>query len=90
MSNMNEIQMSFFKALQQIQDEVVNVKLCSVDNNLDSLLYDVTYETIYKVMELLDGYSNNTSFDIVEKSSKEIVNYNLELHDACIDFLKSE
>lgn len=91
MNHLNNIQNDFFTKLKQIQDEVVNVKLCSINSEMEGVLNEVTYETIYKIMELLDGYNTKKyQYSIIEKSSGDMINSDIQLHDVCADYLKSE
>ncbi len=50
----------FWKEVKKIQDYVVNVSLSKISlyDDMEKLLNDVTYETIYAMMELLDGHKN--------------------------------
>lgn len=52
------------------------------------LLNDVTYETIYVIMELLDGYKNsNLRGEVINKATGCSINSNIELHDYCEEYL---
>lgn len=80
----------FWKEIKMIQEYVVNVSLSkeSKYNDVRDLLNDVTYETICKIMELLDGYRNNNLKGlIIDNSSNKAINCNIELHDFCEEFL---
>lgn len=91
MRELGSSQVLFFEALHEIQEEVVQVSLskCKGDN-ADKLLYDVTYDTIYRIMELIDGYrKHNLQLDIIEKESGKSLKENIQLHDVCADFIKS-
>ncbi len=91
MHHLNIIQQYFFEKLKEIQDEVVNVKLCTTDSSMESILNEVTYDTIYKIMELLDGYNTKEyQYSIIENNSSDTVNSGIQLHDVCADYLKSE
>lgn len=88
---MKKIQKEFFVALQEIQDLSVNIMLCNVKSyeNMEDILFDVTYDTIYKIMELIDGYSKkNLQLDIIERNTLESVRNGIELHDTCAEFLR--
>lgn len=63
---MTEEQELFWSEIKQIQDFVVNVSLTKYSkyDDMEKLLNDVTYETIYRLIELIDGVKN--------KSIKEI------------------
>ena len=81
----------FWKEIKQIQDFVVNVSLSKVSkyNDVSMLLNDVTYETIYKLMELIDGLrNNNIRGEIISLPSGNSINSNIELHDYCEEYLK--
>ncbi|MCM1328421.1 MAG: hypothetical protein NC253_03190 [Ruminococcus sp.] len=80
----------FWKEIKMIQEYVVNVSLSkeSKYDNVRDLLNDVTYETICKIMELLDGYrNNNLKGVIIDNLSNKVINCNIELHDFCEKFL---
>lgn len=93
MKKLNSIQELFFNTLHEIQEEVVQIALsksnCTCEN-IEMLLYDVTYETIYNVMELFDGYTKeNLQLDIIEKGSNKSLKENIQLHDVCVEFIKA-
>ena len=54
---MTKEQELFWQEIKKIQDCVVNITLSKISqyDDMENLLNDVTYETIYAVMELLDG-----------------------------------
>ncbi|MDL2302375.1 hypothetical protein LJC58_08470 [Lachnospiraceae bacterium OttesenSCG-928-D06] len=88
---MKDIQNDFFKALADIQEVTVQIALCNKEKYKDTedMLYEITYDTIYGVMELIDGYANeNLKLDIVDRESKESIREGIELHDTCADYLK--
>ena len=91
MRKLSSTQELFFNILHEIQEEVVQTALSEFScENAEKLLYDVTYDTIYSIMELFDGYTNdNLQLDIIEKNSKKSLKENLQLHDVCIDYIKS-
>lgn len=93
MRKLNYSQELFFKSLQEIQEEVVQITLTKYSSceNLERVLYDVTYDTIYSIMELLDGYTKeNLQLDLIEKDSKKSLKENIQLHDVCIEFIRCE
>ena len=52
------------------------------------MLNDITYETICRIMELLDGYyNNNLKGEIIDVQSGESISSEIELHDQCEDYL---
>lgn len=94
---MNELQRSFFKYLAGIQEtcaEVCMAQHSCNDEKVRSMLYDVTYEVITDIMELIDGYSSFSSdeHDIVNMVTGERLKENpfLELHDQTEDSLRCE
>ncbi|MBO2946221.1 hypothetical protein JJQ72_19825 [Paenibacillus sp. F411] len=91
MRKLSPSQELFFNTLQEIQEEVVQTAVSkSSCENAERLLYDVTYDTIYSIMELIDGYTKDTlQLDIIEKESKKSLKENIQLHDVCVDFIKS-
>ena len=58
---MTKEQELFWQEIKKIQDCVVNITLFKISqyDDMENLLNDVTYETIYAVMELLDGYKSS-------------------------------
>ena len=90
MRQLSSSQELFFKTLHEIQEEVVQTALSkSSYENAESLLYDVTYETIYHIMEFIDGYTKgNLQLDIIDKETKQSLRENIQLHDVCADFIK--
>ncbi len=81
----------FWREVQKIQDHVVNVFLLKVSkyDDMEKLLNDVTYETIYGIMELLDGHkSNDLRGEIINKLTGVCINSDTELHNYCEEYLK--
>lgn len=91
MRKLSPSQELFFNTLQEVQEEVVQTALSkSSCENAERLLYDVTYDIIYRIMELIDGYTKDTlQLDIIEKVSKRSLKENIELDDVCVDYIKS-
>lgn len=94
---MNDRQKRFFEYLSYIQES--SVQKCMAEHHLtdtetESILYDVTFETITSVLEMLDGYSGFSSnrLDIVDTVTGEMLNENptIELHDHNEDHLRYE
>ena len=88
-----EKQELFFKELAAIQDLCVNVALCKAGSysSTEEMLKDVTGETIYRVMELLDGYGRDLKLarcNIVDTITGEVINAGIELHDKCVEYLE--
>ena len=80
----------FWKEIQKIQDFVVNVSLSKISkyDDMEKLLNDVTYETIYGLMELLDGHKNNDlRGEIIYKLTDSSINSDIELHNYCEVYL---
>lgn len=85
-------QIIFFNELANVQDYCVNVLLCKKDEykNVEELLIDATSEVIYRIMEVLDGYGDNLArCTIVNTASGEVINEKIQLHDKCVEYLKS-
>ncbi len=83
-------QEEFFKELKNIQDFVVESLLIKEKEFYDtkSLLQEATYQTIYKFMELLDGYGQNLKkYEIRIHETEKILNASNSLHDKCEEYL---
>ena len=81
----------FLEELRGIQDFVIEVSLCKQDEykNTEEMLKGVTYETIYRVCEMIDGYGHNsTKYKLVNTQNGNVLNEKLELHDQCADYLR--
>lgn len=88
---MKEIQKEFFKSLSSIQEQAVNVGLCNLNKckSTEEMLYNISSDTIYQIMELLDGYQNDlVQLDIIDKKTKRSLREGIELHDTCVSFLR--
>lgn len=87
---MTKEQELFWQEIKKIQDCVVNITLSKISqyDDMENLLNDVTYETIYAVMELLDGYkSSYLRGEIINKLTNCCINLDIELHDYCEEYL---
>ncbi|OOM11651.1 hypothetical protein [Clostridium saccharobutylicum] len=93
MSELNKLQKDFFNTLNQIQEEAVSIAFGNYKegDDIEDLLYDVTYNTIYSIMELIDGYvKDSLELDIIDRKNKESLRTGIELHDTCASFVKYE
>lgn len=89
---MTDEQKIFFNELKAIQTVAVDVSLSKVNSyeTTEDMLTDVTYEVIYRVMELLDGYRNEAiKCKLVNTKTGNALNENIEMHDVCAEFLES-
>ena len=95
MDKLNALQTEFMNALAAIQEECVQISLCKNQKHQPSenILYDVTYDVIVRIMELLDGYANadiGKLTVICEKSGERLKeNPHIELHDVVCGYLKA-
>lgn len=55
------------------------------DLTKEELLFNVSYDTLVLMMELLDGYCN-MNLELSDKESKEVLNGNIQLHDGVLIF----
>lgn len=81
----------FWKEVKKIQDYVVNISLSKISqyDDMEKLLNDVTYETIYAIMELLDGHKiSELRGEVINKLTGCSINSNIELHNYCEEYLK--
>lgn len=85
----NELKM-FFRELQLIQDEVVAITLCHEKDYecTKDMLDDVTFETIGRFLELIDGYRHDSiKYEIINKITGNSVNHNTDIHDYGVDYI---
>lgn len=92
---MNDFQTKFFRNLAAIQEDCVQICMAkhkTADKETENMLYDVTYEVITGIMEMIDGYSSfsEDKHDIINKLTNECLKENpfIELHDYTEEFLK--
>ena len=95
MIKLNDFQKKFFQALAKIQHEVVQIGLIEYAQITDKekLFKNITYDVIYEIMELIDGYNDKFKDKIilVDKDFSNIKeNPKIQLHDAIVDHLKTE
>ena len=87
---MTKEQIKFFEELTSIQEYCVNVTLSKVKEyrNVDELLNGITNETIYRIMELLDGYENELiKCNVTNIKTGNTLNSDIEMQDMCADVL---
>ncbi len=80
----------FFKSIQSIQKDIINVMLIKSDkyNNVQEMLEDTTYETIYALLAMLDGFGpDKIKYEIKNTQNNTIENESTTLHDKCEEFL---
>ena len=94
---MNDRQKRFFEYLSYLQENSVQKCMAEyelTDPKIESMMYDVTFETITAVLEMIDGYSDFSSnrLDIIDTVTGERLNENptIELHDHNEDHLRYE
>ena len=94
MDGLNCFQKDFMQAMALIQEKCVQVSLvknCNAES-LEDVLYDVTYDVIVEMMELIDGYEdvNIGKLSVVCEKTGENLKYNphIELHDVVCEYLK--
>ena len=93
MSNLSSFQKEFMETLADIQENCVQIALSQKGNqSLENSYYDITFETIIRIMELIDGYSNQNigRLKVVCEKSGESLKDNpyIELHDVVCNYLK--
>lgn len=85
---MTNEQLIFFTKLQQIQEEVVTSQNNTSDKLTEKEIYNLTYDTIYKILELIDGYtSDKIDLDLIDNLSGNSIKREIQLHDKCADYL---
>lgn len=87
---MSKEQELFWEEVKRIQDCVVNISLSKIlqYDDMEKLLNDVTYETIYAMMDLLDGHKNSDlRGEVINTITGCSINSNIELHNYCEEYL---
>ena len=53
------------------------------------MLEDVTYDVIYMICEMIDGYRNDLiKYNIVNVKNDNVINDKIALHDWCEEYLR--
>ncbi|MGM0123518.1 hypothetical protein IGI37_000890 [Enterococcus sp. AZ194] len=87
---MTNEQLLFFSKLQQIQEQVVSSQKYSPDDMTKETAYNLTYDTIFKILELIDGYTAETlTLDLIDDLSGNSLKSGIQLHDKYADYLTS-
>ena len=95
MKELNTFQKKFMQEIADIQEETVQVAIAeNGDDFLQSDYYNITAETIIRIMELLGGYRSSDMGKVnitCEKTGEYLKNSPyIELHDVVCDYLKDE
>lgn len=90
---LNAFQKKFMQAMVDVQEWCVVDALYGKHNyaSREEELYAVTSEVIYRIMELIDGYSYDMGrLNVVCEKTGEKLKENpfIELHDAVCDYVK--
>ncbi len=93
MVNIENTREKMFEILAGIQELAVVRAQNNLNNGDDfnSIFNELTYETIYYVMEMIDGYtSSEVKIDLVDRETNTSLREGCELHDLCSKYLKTE
>lgn len=88
---MNNEQIMFYKELRKIQDSAIEIALCKERKykKTEDILEDITYDVIYMICEMMDGYRNDwIKYKMVNIKNNNVVNENISLHDWCEEYLR--
>lgn len=88
---MSEEQKNFYNELKKIQDFAIGTSLCKQSNykKTEDMLEDITYDVIYMICEMIDGYRNDLiKYNIVNAKNGNIMNDKIALHDWCEEYLR--
>ena len=93
MKGITDKQEVFFQHLKYIQELSVSLAMSESkkSSSLEELLYSVSYDAIYGFLELIDGYAPvEIKIDLIDKETGMSLRKNVELHDKCVDYLRSK
>lgn len=91
MKTLNNSQIDFFQALSEIQETVVDVAMCKKEDAIEDFLYEITYETIYSMLELFDGCTKeNLKYSIANIKDGNEINNGIQLHGVCPYYIKDK
>lgn len=90
----NAYQKDFFEKLSYMQEETVQIAFGKYKpgDDVENLLYEVTYDVLAELMTWIDGYGNfcTDKMDIVNMHTGKGLKQEpfIELHDVIADYLK--
>lgn len=90
-NKMTDEQTNLYEELRKIQDYAINVTLAKEKEyaRTEEMLIDISYEIIYRCMELIDGYKNKEiKYSLKNVKSGNVVNDNVDLHNYCEEYLQ--
>ncbi|HEM5208343.1 TPA: hypothetical protein U1343_000718 [Streptococcus suis] len=85
---MTEAQNNFLTELKIIQEQAVIMNSGQSNLSENEKLFNVSYDTLYLVMELLDGY-REINISLLDNDHQEFLNDRIQLHDKIANFLQS-
>ena len=88
---MNDEQRTFYNELRKIQDFAIGNTLSkqSKYRKTEEMLEDATYDVIYMICEMIDGYRNDfVKYNIINVKNDNVVNDKIALHDWCEGYLR--
>lgn len=88
---MNEEQIAFYKELRKIQDFAIGTALSkqSKYKKTEDMLEDITYDVMYMICEMVDGYRNDLiKYNLVNIKNENVLNEEFSLHDWCEKYLR--
>lgn len=91
----NSFQKQFLQSIADIQEEKTQIALSKYKegDDIENVLFDVTFEVIAGVMTMMDGYyKGNNKMDIINIETSDNLKENpfIELHDSICDYIKYE
>ena len=89
---MNGYEERFWKQLTAIQSFTVGDMLGQTEKytNVEELLIDTSYNLIYRILELVDGYVDpETKYKLIDNLSGTVINAHGDLHNDCEERLMS-
>ena len=89
---MNSFQTEFMNAIKNIREKCVTVALCEKHTSKADELNSVTYELLFRKMELINGYDEFSigKLDIINTDTWQSLKKApfIELHDAVAGYIK--
>lgn len=85
---MQYIEETFWRQLRILQEEIVCNYVSRIEDGVSVDLYEITFDTLYSMLELIDGYRGSGSgFSLVDRKSGQVVNQDRFMHDRCEKYL---
>lgn len=81
----SEARLMFIKSLKEVQEQVVYQNMEQTIS--EEKVFQITYDMIIHILEILDGYDDR-EYVLIDQKTGEQLNAGYQLHDLVVDYLR--